>query len=255
MSDETDERDETAPPAPPADGSPDAPPLWPSDDEMALLASERRRWIARLLPSLEGRVSNKGWHEVAKRFGIPKGKPRPELHSFSCIRDCVLFDYRASGRTAMERHIEGVVDHADKFEQQCFVGALRHRVAFFSPGERLASYGFEVTDHLRNEKVVLAEPNLPALPDGLVFVARLLPFPWFSITSSTLRVLAKSVVDAFLTHLEDQLGGEESDWRQDLGTVTPDAWATLISHAYLRSLNDEDRARTNAGLAPPPQVD
>ena len=227
----------------------DVAPLWPSDDDMALLSSERRRWVARTLPALEGRVANKGWHEVGKRFGVRKGKPQRVGPVFPCVRDCVLFDYRASGRTAIERHIEGVVDGADKFEQQCFVAALKHRVAFFIPGARKAGYGFEVTDLLRNETLVLAEPNLPELPEGLVYVARLLPFPWFSITSSTLRAIPRSVVDAFLTHLDEQLGGGNTDWRRDLTSVTPDAWAALILNAYVRSLYEEGRAREAAAPA------
>jgi hypothetical protein len=216
-------------------------PAWPSDDELALLSSERRRWIARTLAQLESRVAPKGWQEVCKRFGVAKGKPSTASPVFGCVRDCVLFDYRASGKTAFERYIESVVDTAEKFEQQCFVAALRHRVAFFVPGERKAAYGFEATDLLRSEKFVLAEPNLPELPDGYVYVARVLPYPWFWTTSSTARVLPKSVVDAFLAHLEKELGGE-GDWRRDLTTVTPDAWASLILNAYVRSLYEEAKA-------------
>lgn len=217
-------------------------PAWPTDDELALLSSERRRWIARTLAQLESRVAPKGWQEVAKRFGVAKGKPANESPVFACVRDCVLFDYRASGRTAFERYIEASVDGAEKFEQQCFVAALRHRVSFFVPGERKAAYGFEVTDLLRNEKIVLAEPNLPELPDGYVYVARILPYPWFWTTSSTVRVLPKAVVEAFLAHLERELGGE-GDWRHDLTTVTPDAWAALVLNAFVRSLYEEAKAR------------
>jgi hypothetical protein len=217
-------------------------PPWPEDDELALLSAERRRWVSRLLPQLEGRVAPKGWQEVGKRFGLGKAKPSAESPLFPCVRDCAIFDYRAGGKSAVERFIEGAVDRADKFEQQCFVAALRHRVAFFVPGEKKAAYGFEVTDLLRNEAVVLAEPNLPPLPEGFVYVARILPYPWFWTTAGTIRVLPKTVVDAFLGHLEQELGGE-GDWRRDLATVTPDAWAALILNAYVRSLYEEAKAR------------
>ncbi len=215
---------------------------WPTDDELALLSSERRRWLSRVLPQLEGRVAPKGWSEVGKRFGLGKGKPDRSSVLFPCVRDCVVFDYRASGKTAVDRHIEGVLDNSEKFDQQCFVALLRHRVAFFVPGEKRGAHGYEVKELLRDESFVLAEPNLPALPEGYVYVARILPFPWFWTTSSAIRVLPKSVVDAFLGHLETELGGH-GNWRRDLTTVTPDAWGSLILNAYVRSLYEEGRAR------------
>jgi hypothetical protein len=231
---------ETAETGAPVDDEKKAP--WPTDDELALLSSERRRWIGRILPQLEGRVAPKGWQEVGKRFGLGKGKLDRDSALYPCVRDCVLFDYRAGGKTAVERHIEGAVDTAEKFDQQCFVAMLRHRVAFFVPGEKQGAHGYEVQELLCGETLVLAEPNLPPLPEGFVYVARILPFPWFWTTSSTLRVLPRTVVDAFLTHLERELGGE-GDWRRDLPTVTPDAWAALILNAFVRSLYEEGRAR------------
>ncbi len=246
-------------PAPPAETRPEtnsasrpAGEPWPTDDELALLGSERRRWVNRLLPELEARVAPKGWLEVGKRFGLGRERPDPEGPVFRCVRDCVLFDYRAGGRTAVERHIEGAVDRSEKFEQQCFVAALRHRVAFLVPGRKLGAYGFEVQDLLRGETLVLAEPNLPALPAELVYVARILPYPWFWTTSGTVRALPAGVVSEFLKSVAGEFG-EGTDWRVNLTSVSADAWASLILNTYVRSLYEEGKAREAASAAEPPR--
>jgi hypothetical protein len=154
-------------------------------------------------------VSGKGLEETARAIGLFDGG-RIVLdgeEQVAALSDLALYDYRASGKSAVERRLARA-QGSSAVERLLLDAMARARFVLFEIESIEPGLGVRGRDRLRGDAYLLADLGLAdTASEGLVLATRLLVFPDFAMTSGAPLVIDPSLAALIVTGLRKSMGG------------------------------------------------